>query len=122
MSLAKLKVAELKALCADKGLDDSGVKAVLIERLEAHDAAAEPAAEPAAEHAAAEPKPAAAGAAAAAAAVAPQAAKPADAPVAALAPPTDGVVLDEAAKRAARAARFGTEARAKRIASREFQS
>lgn len=64
--LKKLKVAELKELLQQKGLDTSGVKDVLIERLlsaEATPAGEEAAAEPAAELSAAapaEPAPAAA--------------------------------------------------------------
>lgn len=36
----KLKVQELRDLCKEKGVDDTGVKAVLVDRLEALDAAA----------------------------------------------------------------------------------
>jgi hypothetical protein len=122
MKPSSLTVAQLRDELKARGLDTTGLKAVLVERLEAAladggggapaaapAAAPPPAAAPAPAPVAAAPAPAAAPPAAAPAAPAPAAAA-APAPVSAAPAETGGAGAaadDEAAKRAARAARFG---------------
>ena len=128
MKPSTLTVAQLKDQLKERGLDTAGLKAALVERLEAALASeasgaapAEPAPGPA--PAAATPSSAAAAAPAAAPTSAPAAAAPVPAPASAPAPaapasdapaaqsapaPASATTADaEAARRAARAARFG---------------
>ena len=113
-SYAKMKVQELRDACAARSLDETGVKAVLVERLEAADAAAAEA--PAAEHAAAPthaavPSPAA---------PAPVEAHGAAAPAAATEAPAKHLSVEES--KVARAARFGLPVRCPKINSHACRS